>query len=116
MEAETVSGDIKLSFDTFLELAAESVGGDATITGDLDENGSFSIELLSGTVTLTVPSDVSADFRIETFTGEIENAFGQKASKTSKHAPGRELEFSNGDGDAEVEIDTFSGDVIIKKD
>jgi len=115
VEAETVSGDISLEFDTFVGLDVESVAGDVTVNGDLDGGGNFGFELHSGTLKLLVPGDVSADFQIETFSGGIDNGFGQKARKTSKYAPGRELEFTTGNGDARVRIDTFSGDVVIRK-
>jgi len=114
VDAQTVSGSIDLAFDNFLGLNVESVAGDATVKGDLDPDGSFSLDLHSGDLTLTVPGDVSADFEIETFSGEIDNDFGQKSRKTSKYAPGRELEFTTGGGDARVRISTFSGDVVIR--
>ena len=115
IEADTVSGSIDLAFDRFLGLNVESVAGDAAIKGGLTGDAYFSFDLHSGHLTLTVPADVSADFEIETFSGEIDNAFGQKSRKTSKYAPGRELEFTTGGGDARVRINTFSGDVVIKK-
>ena len=115
IEAETVSGSIELAFDRFLSLDVESVSGDADVSGDLDDNGEFDFELHSGTLTLAVPGDVSAEFRVETFSGGIDNGFGQKSRKTSKYTPGRELEFTNNGGSARVRIDTFSGDVIIRK-
>jgi len=116
VDAQTVSGSIDLDFDKYLNLNVESVAGDATVKGDLDGKGSFSLDLHSGDLTLTVPGGVSADFEIETFSGEIDNAFGQKSRKTSKYAPGRELEFTTGGGDARVRINTFSGDVVIRKE
>lgn len=113
VEAETVSGNINLSFDKYVDLEVESVSGNATVSGDLKSGGEFDFEMHSGVLRLTVPADVSAEFRIETFSGGIDNEFGQKSRKTSRYAPGRELEFSNGDGGARVRIDTFSGDVVI---
>ena len=115
VDAQTVTGSIELAFEKFLSLNVESVAGDATVKGNLDGDGSFSLDLHSGDLTLTVPGDVSADFEIETFSGEIDNAFGQKSRKTSKYTPGRELEFTVGGGDARVRINTFSGDVVIRK-
>ena len=115
VEVGTVSGSIDLAFDKFLGLDVESVAGDATVKGDLAGDAHFSIDLHSGDLTLTVPSDLSADFEIETFSGEIDNGFGQKSRKTSKYAPGRELEFTVGGGAARVRINTFSGDVVIRK-
>jgi len=114
IEVGTVSGSIDLAFDKFLGLNVESVAGDATIKGDLAGDAHFSIDLHSGDLTLTVPGDLSADFEIETFSGEIDNGFGQKSRKTSKYAPGRELEFTVGGGSARVRINTFSGDVVIR--
>jgi len=114
VDAQTVSGSIDLAFDKFVGLNVESVAGDAAVKGDLADDGSFSFDLHSGDLTLTVPGDVSADFEIETFSGEIDNDFGQKSRKTSKYAPGRELEFTTGGGAARVRISTFSGDVVIR--
>jgi len=115
VDVQTVSGSIDLDFEKYLSLNVESVAGDASVKGDLDSAGDFSFDLHSGDLILTVPGDVSADFEVETFSGEIDNGFGQKSRKTSKYAPGRELEFTNGNGDARVRINTFSGDVVIQK-
>ena len=114
VEAQTVSGSLDLACETFLGLSVESVSGDADVEGDLDRSGTFKFDLHSGDLHLLIPRDISAEFDIETFSGDIENAFGQKAHRTSKYAPGRELEFSVGGGDARVRINTFSGDVVIK--
>jgi DUF4097 and DUF4098 domain-containing protein YvlB len=115
VEAQTVSGDLDLAFDAFTELSVESVSGDADVTGALAEDAHVSIDLHSGDLNLTVQGDVSADFSIETFSGDIKNAFGQDAKSTSKYTPGKELEFTAGGGDARVRINTFSGDVVIRK-
>ena len=115
VEAQTVSGDIDLAFDEFTDLSVESVSGDADVTGRLAKDAGVSIDLHSGDLTLTVQGDPSADFRIETFSGNIKNAFGQEAKSTSKYTPGKELEFTVGGGDPRVRINTFSGDVVIRK-
>lgn len=115
VDAQSISGSVDLEFEKFVSLNVESVSGDAAVKGDLASDGSFSFDLHSGDLVLTVPGDVSADFEIETFSGEIDNGFGQKSRKTSKYAPGRELEFTTGTGEARVRINTFSGDVVIRK-
>ena len=115
VEAKVVSGKIDLEFDVFLELEVEAVSGTVSATGDLASGAEIEIEIHSGEVTFTVPASVSADWRIDTFSGGIDNAFGQKARKTSQYTPGKELEFTTGDGDARVRINTFSGSVVIRK-
>jgi len=115
VEAQTVSGSLNLTCETFLELSVESVSGSADVEGDLARGGTFKFDLHSGDLHLLVPADVSAEFEVETFSGDIDNAFGKKAHRTSKYAPGKELEFSVGGGDARVRINSFSGNVIIDK-
>lgn len=115
VEAASVSGSIELVFAEFRDLSVESVSGDVDCRGALHPKGDFSFDTVSGQVTLTVPADVSADFSVTTFSGGIDNDFGQKARKTSQYAPGKELEFSTGKGEAGVEINSFSGDVLIRK-
>lgn len=115
VEAATVSGSLELECDRFTELAVESVSGEIRVRGDLHPKGDFSFDTVSGSITLVVSGDVNAQFQVTTFSGNIDNDFGQKARKTSRFAPGKELEFTAGGGDAEVEINSFSGDVRIKK-
>ncbi len=115
ISAESVSGNVLLEYDTFLDLSAESVSGSIKIFGDLDPKSRIRCDVVSGTITLVMPGNVSASFEASTFSGNIDNDFGKKASRTSKYAPGKELEFTNGDGEADVELNSFSGDVRIRK-
>jgi DUF4097 and DUF4098 domain-containing protein YvlB len=110
-----VNGRVVLDFDRFRDLSVEAVNGSATVSGDLDEDADCSFDVHSGDVLLTVPADVKADFRIDSFNGDITSDFGEKAQRTSKYAPGKELEFSVNGGGARVRINTFSGSVEIRK-
>lgn len=115
VEAQTVSGDLDLEAETFLSLAVESVSGDADVAGALDRGGRFEFDLHSGDLVLALTGRVDADFAVETFSGGIDNAFGAKARDSGGPAPGKSLEFTAGEGGARVRIDTFSGDVTIRK-
>jgi DUF4097 and DUF4098 domain-containing protein YvlB len=113
--AGVVSGEIDLVFEQYTDLEVEAVSGTITVSGDLAKGAKIDIEVHSGDITLEVPGSVSAEFRIDTFSGDIDNDFGHEANKTSKYTPGKELEFTVGDGGARVRINTFSGDVVIRK-
>jgi len=115
IEAESVSGSIVLKYETFLDASVETVSGSIRMVGDLDPKSRISCDVVNGSVTLVVPANVSAEFEASTFNGRISNDFGQKANRTSKYAPGKELEFTNGDGDAQVELNSFNGDIKIRK-
>ena len=72
-------------------------------------------QTVSGDVELRLPSTVGADFEVHTFSGDIRNEFGHEARRTSEYGPGRELEFSNGDGSARVYVKTLSGEIRLLK-
>ena len=57
----------------------------------------------------------SASFDIETFNGSIDNCFGPKPERTSKYAPGKKLDFQEGNGDARISVSTMNGDITICK-
>jgi DUF4097 and DUF4098 domain-containing protein YvlB len=113
--AGTVNGSIEVSGAEFESAEFSSVSGDIEFRGALSRRGSIQFESHSGSVILYLPSDVSAEFEVSTFSGKIVNELGPEARRTSKYAPGYELEFTTGSGDAEVEISSFSGRVEIKK-
>ena len=92
-----------------------TVAGSIEFEGAMTGKGSFSFETHSGEIEIVVPADISAEFEISTFSGDIDNDFGQKAERTSKYAPGKELEFVTGSGDVSISASSFSGRVYIKK-
>lgn len=114
VEAETVSGDIHVIGSVFKRFKASSVSGDLYFEGDLEGDGVYRFECHSGDITLVLPESVDADFDISTFNGDISNAFGPQAHRTSKYAPGSELDFRQGNGSASVRAETFSGDIDLE--
>ena len=45
--------------------------------------------------------------------GDIDNCFGPKPERTSKYAPGQELSFQEGNGNARIDVSTMNGDISI---
>ena len=66
-----------------------------------------------GDVHLYLPADVSAHLRASTFSGSIRSDFG--TVKDEDHGPGSSLDASIGSGDARVNVETFSGDLEIRR-
>jgi DUF4097 and DUF4098 domain-containing protein YvlB len=116
LEATTVSGEIEITAaGPLAELTTESVSGSMKIVASPTKDAQWDISAHSGDVDLTVPAGVNAGFSIGTFSGSIHDGFGHEAERTDEHAPGRELRFTQGSGGAEIEIESFSGDVVIRK-
>jgi len=115
VEVESVSGDVAVDEGSFDRANLETVTGELSFEGELRKGGKLTIDTVNGDVDVEFSGDVSAKFDVDTFNGDIHSCFGPKAERTSKHAPGWELEFTEGGGDGRVSISTLNGDVSICK-
>lgn len=135
LRAESVSGDIRVSGRLGEEVDVESVSGDidlrvldsavrrldgASVSGDmrlqmaLAPRARVRLESVSGDIGLRLPRDASAEVRAESFSGSL-RAPGASIERP-KHGPGSSLRQRYGSGDADVSIETFSGDAELRLD
>lgn len=115
IEAGSVSGSVIVDEGSFERAELSTVNGEIVFQGGLKKGGRLTIETVNGGVDVDFVGDVSAKFEIDTFNGGIRNCFGPKAERTSKYAPGWELEFTEGAGNGRVEISTMNGGVRLCK-
>ena len=127
---ETVSGDLE-AHGISGSLAAESVSGSmtleaeqlddadlSTVSGDVDldvgavTGGRIRVESMSGEVSLLVPASLSARIEAETFSGKIRSDFG---TVEDGDGPGSHLKATAGGGGAELSLESFSGDLTIRR-
>jgi DUF4097 and DUF4098 domain-containing protein YvlB len=111
--AESVSGDIEIEGGAFDRAGFNTVNGDIEFVAELRSDGKLTAETVNGEVDLDFQGTVSGRFDIDTFNGDISNCFGPKPERTSRYAPGQELSFQEGNGDARVTVSTMNGDVSI---
>ena len=115
VEATTVSGGIEVRAGAVRDVELESVSGSIHFDG-LFSGGALEAESHSGNVELVLPADISASFEVETFSGQIQNDLGgPQARRVDRYEPGMSLEFTAGSGAAQVSVETFSGNIVLKK-
>jgi DUF4097 and DUF4098 domain-containing protein YvlB len=114
VDAENVSGEIKLVSRRVSNLKMSSTSGDLGFEGELLKGGNYDINNVSGDVRVNVGNSPDARFDISSFSGDIDNNFGPKATRVSKYSPGMELHFSNGSGSATLSARTLSGDIRLQ--
>lgn len=114
LKFETVSGNINVETGEYRELSTSSVSGDISVRGKPQTNARIDAETMSGDVRIGLPADLSASIRAETFSGSIRSDFGSVKEPT--RGPGRSLDVSVGSGDARIKIETFSGDIDLRRD
>ena len=113
--ATTVSGDANIRAGRIQYGSFETVSGLLHFYGDLQPDAAFNVKSHSGDVELSLPASIAASFQVNTFSGDISNAFGGAARRTSRFGPGEELNFSSGTGGALISVKTFSGSVRLIK-
>lgn len=110
---ETVSGDIDADNASYRDISAGTVSGDITLLGKPAGSARVDVETMSGDVHLYLPGETSTRLRASSFSGSIHSDFG--SVKEPDHGPGSNLDASIGSGDGQVKIETFSGDIDIRK-
>ncbi len=113
IKAEAVSGDLDLRTDGVLEDAKLSVvSGDITLEAALGRDSRASINSLSGDVSVLLPAATSAELRIETFSGRIDSEVGKVEKE--EYGPGARLRHQIGAGEADLRMESFSGNVRLR--
>ncbi|MDW7549312.1 DUF4097 family beta strand repeat protein [Pseudoalteromonas sp. McH1-7] len=117
LRLENVNGEVELKMAELKDLRLSTVNGEIELyTNKLLDNAAINMESVSGDIALYFPSDVSARFEINAHSGgRITNELSDDETKKAKYGPARSLEFVLNGGNADVEIDTVSGNIELKR-
>ncbi len=118
MEIESVSGDIELRDVIARQVRTHTTSGEVSFTGQIIDGGRYEFNTHSGEITLAVPNDIGAELSISTFSGGIDSDF-PITLKAGEHGIGasqaKRLNFTVGRGTARITVETFSGDITLKR-
>lgn len=109
---DTVSGDAEFALGLVRRVVMDTVSGDLELDTRLAPGGRIGGDSVSGSVRLRLPADTSANLAIETFSGGISSPVGEV--QTERYGPGKRLQARLGEGNGEIRVDAFSGDVRIE--
>jgi len=103
----TVAGDLRLDAGTSVleRITLNTTSGDARIQATLAANGEISASTLSGNLVLITPDTLSARVSGSSFSGRL-RAPGVDARRSFEHR--------YGEGDGDIKLSSFSGDVTLK--
>jgi DUF4097 and DUF4098 domain-containing protein YvlB len=113
IDAESVSGDLELTDVSEARVVkVKALSGGVTYVGTINPDGRYSMKSHSGNIRLTIPGNSAFDLEAKTFSGDIDSDFEITISgKMSK----KKIRGSVNGGGADVDLSTFSGDVILRK-
>ena len=112
IEATTVNGPVTLERCDTRSLEASSVNGAIVFQGPIHPDGWYSMETHNGTIDLTIPQNASATISAFTYNGEFEADFPVTVTEA---APGKATTFTLGSGEAQIELETFNGSIVLKR-
>ena len=115
LEGTSVSGRVRVDDVLVRDGEFSTTSGGVDFSGRLAQSASLTVEVTSGNADIELLGEVDARFDLETFSGRIRNDFGPRPQRTSEYAPGEELRFTEGSGEARVDVSTFSGTIELSR-
>ncbi len=113
INAETVSGDVTLTgVSEAKSITAKALSGDVDYTGAIAKDGHYSFKSHSGEVIVTIPADSAFEFTAKTFSGDISSDFKVEVQGRISR---KELHGTVNGGGAILDLEAFSGNIVLKK-
>jgi len=113
VKLQTISGRIQADGGPWKKLTLSTVSGSVQLTGGLATDGTLGIDSMSGDVQLQLPANTSGNLHASSFSGNLRSDFG--TPKEPEHGPGSSLDVRLGDGRGKINVETFSGDLRVRK-
>jgi hypothetical protein len=119
MELVSISGSVTIDNVQAEQIGASSTSGNLNIAFPFSKSGRYDLNSLSGDVRIALLNDTGFELDANSFSGNVQSAVTlvERGTGTEAGRRGRvqRLRGRFGDGSALVEVETFSGNVIITK-
>ena len=109
--AETVDGEIVLDRIESRSVEANTVDGDIHYDGAIKDNGRYRFATHDGNLTVSVPERANVTVAVASFDGDFDASFPVQITETRK----RRFSFTIGSGSARLELESFDGDIQLRR-
>ena len=109
--AESIDGDVELTRVDSRQVTAQTVDGNVIFDGIIHDGGRYHLSTHDGDVTASVPAGTNATVRVASFDGDFETSF----PIVLRGSRGYRFDFTLGDGSAQLELESFDGDVFLRR-
>lgn len=113
--ADTTNGEVTLTRMEASSVEVATVNGDVVFEGRLADRGHYSFTNHDGDIELLVPENSNATFNVRAYSGEFSTALPVKGPDSSQVRRGRRVTYTLGNGSAEVELESFGGDIKLRR-
>jgi DUF4097 and DUF4098 domain-containing protein YvlB len=112
VSAETINGEITFTDARASSVDATTVNGDVRYTGTIGDKGLYRFNTHQGDILLGVREPVNATISVRTYQGDFQSSFPFKAENNGR---GRRQTFTIGTGEAQIELESFGGDIRLRR-
>ena len=113
--ADTTNGEVTLTRMEASVVEVATVNGDVVFEGRLADRGRYSFTNHNGDIELLVAENSNATFNVRTYSGEFSTGLPVKGPDASQVRRGRRVSYTLGNGSAEVELESFGGDIKLRR-
>ena len=110
---ETVNGSQELSGIESESIDVTAVNGAITYDGTIHDSGRYMFNSHNGDITLAVPDGTNASMWVSMYNGGFETDFPVTLRETRQE--GKRFNFTLGSGGARVELNSFGGDIHLRR-
>lgn len=107
ISAETVNGDVTLRTIESANAEANTVNGDISYDGTIQDGGRYRFSTHDGDLRVSVPENANVTVSVGTFDGDFTACFPIQLVGKQKHR----FTFTLGSGSARLELESFNGDI-----
>lgn len=112
IHVETTNGDVTMRGIRSATTRATTVNGDIVYAGTIDPSGRYVFSTHNGDVLVSMPPNASATVSVSTYHGEFQSEFPVRLTGTSRD---RQFTFTLGSGSARVELESFNGEIVLRR-
>ena len=110
--AETTNGDVSLRGIRSGWIRATTVNGDIAYDGTIREDGRYAFSTHNGEMEVTVAEDANVTVSVSTYHGEFESYFPIRLTGSTRD---RQFDFILGSGQARLELESFNGEIMLRR-
>lgn len=113
--ADTTNGDVILTQIKSSNADVTTVDGDIRFEGPPASGGRYRLTTHNGDIMVAVPETASVTFIVRSYKGTFASALTLAGPPRSEARQGRRLTYTLGGGSAQMEMETFGGDIRVRK-
>ena len=113
--AETTNGSIILTKVTASTVELSTINGQLVYEGSVADRGRYRFTTHNGHITTTIPDGSNATFTVRSYSGSFSSQHDVKGPPADEARRGRRLVYTMGNGSAEMEMETFGGNIRIRR-